>query len=436
MFYLRKSGGEEMKKTFSERYQECYYEETMKNGLKVVVWHKPGFEKNYAVMATPMGSFDVSQIDSKGHVFNYHEGVAHFLEHKMFESSSGDVMEKFSQMGANVNAATSYDMTFYYFQTSGDLYEPLNLLLDFTQKLEIDEQSVEKEKGIIIQELNMYQQMSDFRLVKETFSALFEKHPLKEDIGGTEESVTATTLDELKQCFKINYHPSAMICVVVTGKDPEEVIQVIRNNQSAKKFPGMNSASRRHVKENETVNKEHVAFKMEISQPKVNVAYKLSGIKNAKERNKLEASLRFALDAYFSSINNEYQQWVNEEIINDFYGYELDFGEDYGYLMVYSETKKKEEFKKLVIDTLNKMKRDGISEEIFEQLKRRYYGENIRELNNFETIALAFIRQYFHHIHFFDYYEMMESITREDVLKALEGLNLEHFSFIECNPIH
>lgn len=228
-----------MNKVISDKYQESYYEETLKNGLKVVVWHKPNYEKSFALMATPMGSFDIKQIDSKGNMFEYHAGLAHFLEHKMFESDHGDVMDDFSKMGANVNASTTYDMTCYYFQTSGDLFKPLNLLLDFTQSFNIDEASVEKEKGIITQELNMYLQMSDFRLVKETFSALFKEHPLKDDIGGTAQSVQETTLEELKKCYQSNYHPSTMMCVVVTGNDPEQVLDEIRRNQSQKNSPAL-----------------------------------------------------------------------------------------------------------------------------------------------------------------------------------------------------
>lgn len=175
---------------------------------------------------------------------------------------------------------------------------------------------------------------------------------------------------------------------------------------------------------------------MEVNQPKINIAYKLSGISNSKIRYKTEFCLRFLLDAYFSSINNEYQRWINEEIINDFYGYELDFGSDYGYLMVYTETSKIEEFKKLVTDTLNKMKHEGISEEVFEQLKRRYYGENIKDLNDFETIAFSFVRYYFNKCHFFDVYEMVEKCTIEDIKIAADYLNFEHSSIIECQPIN
>lgn len=424
-----------MNKVLSDKYKECYYETTLENGLRVVIWHKEGYEKSFAIMATPMGAFDVLQIDSKGNEYTYHSGVAHFLEHKMFECAHRDVMEDFSRMGANVNAATTYDMTCYYFQTSHDLKEPLNLLLDFTQSLDIDEKSVEKEKGIIIQELNMYQQMSDFRLVRESFAALYHEHPLKYDVGGTTQSVNETTLDELKRCFHNNYHPHSMICVVITGKNPDEVMNIIENNQSSKKFANISAAKRKYIYEPKEVVKEHVVFEMDINRPKVNLAFKLKGITDPKERCRTELYLRFYFDALFSSINDEYQEWLDQEIINDFFGYEFDFGEDYGYCMLYSETDKIEEFKQMVFKQLKKMKSTPLKKEIFDQLKRRYYGENIRELNDFEGIAVTYIRNYFNQLSFFEVYDMIENTMLEDVCKAVDKLDLTHFSFIECQPL-
>lgn len=424
-----------MNKVVSDRYQECYYEETLPNGLKVVVWYKPGYEKSFAMMSTPMGAFDISQIDSKGNIYQYPPGIAHFLEHKLFENENRDVMEDFSKMGASVNAATTYDLTTYYFQTSTDLYEPLNLLLDFTQSLDITKESVEKEKGIINQELSMYDQMSDFKLVKETFAALFHDHPMKYDIGGTTDSVNKTTLEQLEACYKYNYHPSTMICMIVTGKDPQEVLKAVRENQSKKRFPSINSIHRRKCREQQEVVKEHVQFNMDVTTPKVNVAFKLNGIKNQIERNKMEIGIRYLMDSIFTTMNEDYQEWLDNEIINDFFGYECDFGEDYGYLMIYTETNKVDEFKDMIFTNLNKMMNESYKQETFIQLKKRYFGENIKELNDFEAISFAFIRNYFNKTNFFDVLEIVDSFGMNDIGKIKESLNFDHYSVIECLPM-
>lgn len=424
-----------MNKVVSDRYQECYYEETLPNGLKVVVWHKPGYEKSFAMMSTPMGAFDISQIDSKGNTYQYPPGIAHFLEHKLFENENRDVMEDFSKMGASVNAATTYDLTTYYFQTSTDLYEPLNILLDFTQSLDITKESVEKEKGIINQELSMYDQMSDFKLVKETFAALFHDHPMKYDIGGTTDSVNNTTLEQLEACYKYNYHPSTMICMIVTGKDPQEVLKAVRENQAKKRFPSINSIHRRKCREQQEVVKEHVQFEMDVTTPKVNIAFKLNGIKNQIERNKMEIGIRYLMDSIFTTMNEDYQEWLDKEIINDFFGYECDFGEDYGYLMIYTETNKIDEFKDMIFTNLNKMMNESYKQETFNQLKKRYFGENIKELNDFEAISFAFIRNYFNKTNFFDVLEIIDSFGMNDIEKIKKSLNFDHYSVIECLPM-
>lgn len=193
-----------MKTIRNERYQESYDVETLDNGLRVVIWHKPGYARSLFMMATPLGAMDICQVDEHGTQCVYPAGIAHFLEHKMFEKKDRDVMDDFSRMGASVNAFTSYGETAYYFSTSEDVREPLNLLLDFVQDLDISDASVEKEKGIIVSELNMYLQMSDNRLLMETYKSLFHEHPLKYDIGGDEESVRSITRTQLEECYARN----------------------------------------------------------------------------------------------------------------------------------------------------------------------------------------------------------------------------------------
>ena len=424
-----------MNKVISTKYQETYYEETLDNGLRVIIWHKPNYEKSFAMMATPLGGFDLIQSDSKGNTKEYPSGLAHFLEHKMFEKDNEDVMEEFSRMGANVNAATSYDNTCYFFQTSDDIEEPLNLLLDFTQEFDINEQSVEKEKGIIVQELNMYQQMSDFRLVRETFISLYKNHPLKYDVGGTTDDVNNTSLNDLMECYKYNYHPSSMLCIVVTGKDPEEILNIVRNNQKKKEFESIDLMKRNEINEPREVVLKKKSFEMDVNKPKVNVAFKFEGVKNAKERVLLDTGLRFILDTLFTPVNPEYQEWLDNNIINDFFGYDYDFGADYGYLMIYSETTKKEEFIKLVFDKINSLKDFEFDQQIFEQLKRRYYGENIRELNDFENIAFNYVRFYFNDIDYLSIYDCIESMKISDLQKVLNFLDFNYYSIIECNPM-
>ncbi|MGN1054789.1 MAG: M16 family metallopeptidase, partial [Erysipelotrichaceae bacterium] len=164
--------------------ETCFYEE-MKNGLKVYVFHKPDFKSSYAAFGTPYGALDIHQ-KYHGKHYDFHPGIAHFLEHKVFEDEDGDVLSKFAELGASVNAFTSYTETVYHFSLTGEenFREALEMLLDFVQKLNISHDSIEAEKPIIIQEVSMYEQQANTRLLNETYKSLFKNYPLINDIGG------------------------------------------------------------------------------------------------------------------------------------------------------------------------------------------------------------------------------------------------------------
>ena len=424
-----------MNKVIRNKYQESSIEETLPNGLKVVLWQKKGYEKSYFMMTTPLGALDIEQVDADGKAFQFEPGTAHFLEHKMFEDEDKDVMNLFSEMGANVNAFTSYTETAYHFTTSEDPEAPLNLLLDFVQRLTISEESVEKEKGIIIQELQMYQQMSDSRLINETFSSLFHEHPLRFDVGGSPESVNRITKSSLEECYALNYHPSTMILVGVTGRELEPLLEIIKNNQMKKQFKPIKNVTRKQFSEPQTVKRPYYQFNMDVTTPKVNIAYKLQGIKDGMQRLKMEWCLKFILDASFTSLSEDYQQWLIDGTINDFYGFELEFGEDFGYMMFYTETEKLDEFKRIVELTLEKAKANGISETTLNQLKRRYYGQSIRDLNSFDDIAFTFMRDYFNKIDFFEALDVINTITMADIQSAAELMDLEHQAILHLMPI-
>lgn len=424
-----------MNKTVSDKYQESYIEETLPNGLKVILWHKEGYQKSYFVMATPFGALDVEQIDEKGTVLSYPAGVAHFLEHKMFEDENGeDVMTQFSGMGASVNATTSYDETTYYFTTTQDPLPPLKLLLDFTQKLNISEESVEKEKGIILQENQMYRQISDIRLFRECLISLFQTHPITEDISGNEKSIQAMSKVDLEKCYALNYHPSRMVLVGVTGQPVEPILEVIRADQASKTFADVPMMKRKFNEEPETVAREYFDCEMDIHIPKIAVAYKLKGIQDAAERLKTEWCIGMVLDVYFSSMNEDYQQWIRKEIISDYFGYETNLGEDFGYMMFYGECEQIEEFTKIMDETLNKATHQGISTDQLEQLKHRYFGQNIRLLNDFEGIGITMFRDIFDQLDFFDTLDMVEKISMEDIKQALQTLNLSNKTVTTVRP--
>lgn len=417
-----------MKQVIHECFQEVSYHETLDNGLRVIVFHKPNFQTSTCIFATPYGALDVCQMVN-GNVVKHNPGIAHFLEHKLFENEENNVFNAFASMGCEVNAFTSYNETFYHFTTtSKELEKPLHLLLDFVQNLAIDEESVEKEKGIIIQELRMYDQNPDFKLIKEVFASLFLHHPLKYDIGGDEESVKQITLQELEECYKVNYHPSNMTVMVVTPNDPLEIISSIKKNQASKVF-----LSKKHIEPYIALEPKEVVLKqkhvvMDIQSSKVALVFKLH-YKNLSlhEKAKYEWAIRMIMEMHFSTLNEEYQTWIDEKRINDFFGTEIDFGKEYALLMFFAELENVEAFQQFIIDELKKI---TIHDKLLTQLKNRYFGRFYGIFDDVEVMAISYLRALMQGVSYDDMIDIVHEIDIDFLKHVLETLDLSQYSLV------
>lgn len=426
-----------MERHYSDKYLETYYTKTLDNGLKIVLFHREDYDKSFFLVGTPFGALDMMQKDEEGKVVEYPAGIAHFLEHKMFADPKGDVMERFSGMGVQVNAFTSYGETVYYFSSNDGIEEPLHLLLDFTHELFIDDASVEKEKGIIIEELNMYAQQSDSRLLHEVFRSLYHNHPLKYDIGGDEASVSSTTTEQLYECFHLNYATEKKVLVGVCSENPEEVLRMIEENQASKAIVKRPLTKRILTLDepDEVVRKDYV-FEMDVNTSKVSIAYKFKGYLSGVQRSKDEWALRFGLDSLFSALNPEYQIWMDEGIINDYFSYEVELGEDFAVLLFSTETTKKADFITLVQSKMEVLQSTLMDSTMLEQLKRRYFGQSISALNSFENTAIYFLRNDFADVDFFQSLDLLEDISVEDVKIALKRIPLENHVVVEVQPLN
>ena len=428
-----------MRKIVQSKFDEIYYEQTLSNLLQVVIWSKKDFSTTSCVFATPYGSNDYKQVINDGELIENNAGIAHFLEHKMFEQDDSDVMSDFSRLGANVNAFTSYNETAYTFTTAKkDISEPLNLLLDFVQKLSITQESVEKEKGIIIQELAMYKQMADSRLFFETLKNLFHNHPLKIDIGGDSESVSKISKEELEQCYKINYHPSKMTLIITTPCDPIEVMKIIETNQNKKTFDEPILNERFKEEESETTVVKYASIDMDVAINKVTYSYKLKPLNcDSLQRCKSEWAIRFILELYFSSMNPNYQNWLDEEVINDYFFTEIDLGKDYGYIIFGNECEKAEKFKEFVINEMaNLLKFELLNLESLNQLKKRYQGQALRTFNNTEDISTSYIRYKYNGLSIFETIEAIESLNIAFVKDMINSLDLSNDLLFEIKPLN
>ena len=258
----------------NEFLNESIFKGVHKSGLNVVVLPKKGFSKYYAILSTCYGSNDVCFKDDNHKDFlEIPDGIAHFLEHKMFEQPDGtNAFDKFSMYGANANAFTSFNNTAYLFQATDYFYESLEHLLDYVFSPYFTDENVEKEQGIIGQEIRMYDDDADWRVMFNMLKAMYVTHPIRRDIAGTVESISKIDKDLLYYCYNIFYHPENMVLFVTGDIDIEKLPEILDKNVPVKEERF--SAVLKEYSEPEEVNKKEIIDSLEVSMPIFSMGYK------------------------------------------------------------------------------------------------------------------------------------------------------------------
>lgn len=414
-----------MNKTYNKQFNETYYSKTLASGLKVILFDKHEFHNNFFTLITPYGSSDFKQKDASGNTYHLPPGVAHFLEHRMFDYKGFDVMERFTELGASSNASTGYDQTQYYFSTTNsDFKEPLKLLLDYVFDLTIPFETVEKEKGIIIEELMMYEAMPDFRLYFGAIKNLYNELPYREEIGGSVASVSATTLEDLELAYKLNYHPEQMYLVGATNNDIAETFAYIENIMQEKTFVEYAPMERDYLAEVDQVRVAYEEVEMDINKQKVAIAYKFRhNVEDVMEIDKIENLLDIYFDMLFSSVNPDYQDWLDQGIINDYFDLDITVDSIFGHLVFSAETDNISEFEAL-IESVMANDNQYISEAKFKQLQKRFIGRAIMALEKPGTIAQVYGRNIAQTIDIFESINQAKSFTLADLIKLKDSLDL------------
>lgn len=414
----------------NETLLEKLYFEEMNNGLKVYLLPKPDFSKTYGLFSTKFGSIDTTfvPLDEK-EMIKVPDGIAHFLEHKMFEMKDGDASDKFAALGANTNAFTSSTRTAYLFNTTSHEKECVELLLDFVQDIYLTNQTVEKEKGIINQEIGMYDDDPDWRCYFGSIQNLYQEHPVKIDIAGTVETVSQIDKETLEKCYHTFYHPSNMMLFVVGQFDVEEMMRLIRNNQQKKNFIKESVIQRKVVKEPNDVAKKNEVLKMDVLMPKVIVSMKINDIlDNPLERLKRELSMNLLLDLLFSKSSPLYEEWMNEGLINDSFSANFTQERDYCFLQIGGDTFVPQKLKDKIMDLIDNIQQIKISETDFLRVKKKNIGILISVFNSPESIANLFSRYYFEGHMIFDLIDTLSQLTIEDIYQLYPLFQKEYTS--------
>jgi predicted Zn-dependent peptidase len=402
--------------------QETLYRELMPNGLEVVVLPKPGFSKTYATFSTKYGSVDNRFAVGSQEPISVPDGIAHFLEHKMFEEPTGDIFATFASQGASANAFTSFDRTVYLFSATEQIEANLETLIDFVQNPYFTDENVEKEKGIIEQEINMYRDNADWRVYFGLIDALYHKHPIHIDIAGTVESIRQIDKETLYRCYETFYHPSNMFLFVVGGVEPEAVMKLVRDNQARKAFEPQGAIERFFEPEPGTVKEPIKKTALPVSMPKCMIGFKESrGSNDPAEMLRTELTMKLMLDALLGSSSPIYHALYDDTLITDSFGHEFNSSEDYAFSVIGGETRDPDELLRRLREAIEAAQAKGLDQEAFERTKRKKIGGYLRMLNSPEAIASEFTRYRFRGADLFKLLPVYEEITLEEANARLRS---------------
>ncbi|MDN5707816.1 MAG: insulinase family protein [Planococcus sp. (in: firmicutes)] len=417
-----------MNKMEFNQLEETLYHEQLPNGLTVYILPKRGFSKTYATFTTKYGSIDNHFVPlGEKEAIQVPDGIAHFLEHKMFEKEEGDIFQEFSKNGASANAFTSFTRTAYLFSATGRIQENVTTLLDFVQSPYFTEQTVEKEKGIIAQEITMYDDQPDWRLYFGMIENLYKNHPVKIDIAGTVESIQHITAEHLYTCYHTFYHPSNMALFIVGNVEPDSMMQFVKDNQAAKTFDAPAPIERIFPQEPKEAAVKERTLEMAVQKPKVFVGVKPERLDlHGPEMLKHELSAQLAYELLFGRTSNFYHEAYENGWIDESYSFDYSLESGFGYALIGTDTNHPEKFAGEVKKAIHQaVKKWPFGQEDLDRVRRKKIGFFMRALNSPEYIANQFTQYAFNGMNLFDVVPVLEQIEVADLQNAFALVSAE-----------
>ena len=398
--------------------EKAYFEE-LENGLKIIIIPKENTNKKMAIIGTKFGSIDNHFIKPKTkEEVTIPDGVAHFLEHKMFEQADGtNSLDTLTVIGAEANAYTTNDHTAYYFETIDNFEPAFKELLNYVFHPYYTDENVEKEKGIIAQEIKMYDDDPISKVFLNALQCMYNVCPVRIDVAGTVESINKITKDTLYNCYNTFYHPSNMVLAVCGNFTPEYVLDLIKNNME--NFEKQEKIERIYPVEKEEVLKQKKEEEMEVSIPAFVI-----GIKDKVEETdiiKKELMLNIILNCIFDENSELFKELYENGLIISEPDLEYEYSDLYSHMMIFSSSKEPEKVFTKFKEEVNKLIKEGISEKTFNRTKNKIYGRLVTSYNSSAQIARIFMRDYLNNIMTFDYIEKWKEINLNEVNEMLKN---------------
>ena len=403
------------------KIKEKVYIEKLENGLTVMIIPKQGIQKKYIIWGTNYGSNDSKFIvPGESEVTEVPDGVAHYLEHKMFEQRTGkNSLDVLSALGVNANAYTTNNHTAYLYECTDKFYEALDEFMDYVQNPYFTDENVEKEKGIIGQEIMMYDDYPEWKVYMNAMKSMYHENPIKIDTAGTIESITPINKEILYKCYNTFYNPSNMALVVCGDFKPEEILEEIKKRLIEKEANG--EIKRVYPEEEKSIVKTKIEQKMDVNTPLYIIGIKDNDMEQ-KEIVKKHIAIEILLNVIIGQSSDLYKKLYNDGVIFSAPSTEYDFAKGYAHILITGQAKNPEivfdEFKKAV----KNLKDKGINEDDFNRSKKMIYGSYVKEYDSVQDIARMFLADYFKGINSFDYFEDIEGVNLDYTKQVLNDV--------------
>lgn len=416
----------------NKRIREQYTRIKHKSGLTICLYPMREYSTAFAIFGAKYGSIDTTFKTKKDADYvAVPEGIAHYLEHKLFENDDCDALEQYAKTGASANAYTTFDSTAYYFSCTREFEENLRILLNFVQNPYFTDESVQKEQGIISQEIKIYLDDPSWRVFFNGLCAVYHYNPVRIDIAGTTESIAKIDKELLYRCYNAFYNLNNMVLSVAGNFDPDDVIRIcdeLLKTSENQELDIIIPEEPYGVKEKRCVQKLYCAV------PLFQLAFKMPNYEGYENtRNFIIYNMLF--ETALGSSSPFFSRLYESGLINDTFHVGVFNGRGFFLPVADGESRDPDRVTKEIIDELNHLKKTGLPRDEFEIVKKMTYGELIGTFNNVGAVAKSVMQAEFNGLNAYDNVEITASVTYEDITEALQRLDTENYSLSIIEPL-